>query len=246
MNNPWASSPAQVVSQLGSDADAGLASEEASRRQQRYGANRLPEAAPVTPVRLLLRQFSDVLIAILFCAAAISLAVGETTDALTILAIIVLNAMLGFVQEWKAEKAIAALRNMLSPRCEVVRDGQECTIEASQLVPGDVVLIDTGSRVPADLRLLDSLQLRMDESALTGESLPVPKATLPVDASASLADRASMLWTGTAATDGRGKGIVVSIGGDTEFGRIATLTSSVTMETTPLQRKLARLGKKLG
>lgn len=243
---PWAKSRDEVVTALGGDASNGLAASEALRRRDRFGDNRLPEEDQITWWRLLSRQFTDVLIGILVVAACVSFLVGESTDALTILAIIVLNAALGFAQEWKAEKAIAALRSMLSPRCEVLRDGQETSIEATDLVPGDIVLIDTGSRVPADLRLLESIGLKMDESPLTGESLPVVKQALPVNESASLSERSSMLWTGTAATSGRARGIVVATGVATEFGRIASLTSAVSMETTPLQRKLARLGKQLG
>jgi Ca2+-transporting ATPase len=243
---PWSLDHGDVVKRLHSSADCGLSTAEADRRQADFGLNLLPEEDRITWPKLLLRQFTDVLIGILVVAAAISFMVGETTDGLTILAIITLNGALGFLQEWKAEKAIAALRSMLSPTCEVLRDGKETLIEASRLVPGDIVLLDAGSRVPADLRLLESVELKLDESALTGESLPVTKSPSVVLASTPLAERASMVWTGTAATDGRGIGIVVATGGRTEFGRIASLTRSVNTDATPLQRKLGVLGRRLG
>ena len=243
---PWADDADSVLATHGVDAVAGLTSTEAQRRIAKYGANTLPEKEQITYWQIFARQFQDVLIGILFVAAAISFIVGETTDSLAILAIIGLNALLGFVQEWKAEQALAALRNMLSPQCEVLRDNREQTIPAEELVPGDIVIIDTGSRIPADLRLLESVELKVDESALTGESLAVSKSVERVDQHSPLAERSSMLWTGTAATNGRAKGIVVATGANTEFGRIAELTSAVSLDQTPLQRKLAKLGRQLG
>ena len=243
---PWSSSTTEVLRQQNVELHRGLPAREVLRRLEEFGANKLPEKEQVTPSQILFRQFKDVLIGILFIAAAISFFVGETTDSLAILAIIGLNAVLGFVQEWKAEQALAALRSMLSPHCEVIRDNREQAIPAEELVPGDIVVIETGDRIPADLRLLESVELKIDESALTGESLAVSKSDEPVDESTPLAERTSMLWTGTAATNGRAKGVVVATGANTEFGRIAELTSGVSLDQTPLQRKLAKLGRQLG
>ena len=192
------------------------------------------------------RQFVSPLILILFLAAAISLAIGAVTDAITILAIIMLNGILGFVQEWKAERAIEALQQMLSPHCTVRRDGLEQEVDATSLVPGDIVLLEIGDRIPADLRLAEAINLKLDESSLTGESESVSKGVEVVDPKAPLAERTSMAWMGTAVTNGRAQGVVVATGMITEFGRIAHLTQSVVEEATPLQRKLAVLGKQLG
>ena len=235
-----------VLSGLETHPEQGLSSGEAASRLQRYGPNTLTAVGQVPWYRVLFRQFTDALIIVLLVAAGISLAIGEVVDAVTILAIVVLNGALGFTQEWKAEKSLEALQRMLSPHCNVIRDGGAREIDAAELVPGDIVLLEVGDRVPADLRLVEALNLRMDESALTGESLPVSKDIAAVDAETPLAERSSMAWTGTAVTNGRAQGVVVATGMSTEFGRIAHLTQSVDQEITPLQRKLARLGKQLG
>jgi len=236
----------EVLAALESDPLIGLDDDQVCRRQRVHGPNRFQAESKTSVWQVLGRQFRDVLIAILFLAAGISVAVGQWTDAATILAIIVLNGLLGFFQEWKAEQALQALRDMLQPTCVAVRGGQETQIAAAELVPGDVVRIDTGMRIPADLRLLETGNLRIDESALTGESVAVAKDSRPADDDAPLAEQTSMAWMGTAATEGHAVGVVVAIGGRTEFGRIAALTQSIDRDTTPLQRKLAVLGKQLG
>jgi Ca2+-transporting ATPase len=241
-----AASVEQSLTALEADTERGLTAAEAKQRLLRYGRNELQRARPVTRFQVLLRQFVDVLIFILFIAAVISFAVGEVGDAMTIMAIILLNGILGFVQEWKAEQAMAALQRMLSPQCQVLRDGREQTIEAHDLVPGDIVLLAVGDHVPADLRLIDSTNLRVDESALTGESSTVDKDTAVVAEDSPLASRNSMNWMGTVVTNGHGRGVVVATGMQTEFGRIAQLTQAVADETTPLQQRLAVLGKQLG
>jgi len=167
-------------------------------------------------------------------------------DALTILAIVILNGILGFVQEYKAEKAIDALQQMLSPVCRVMRDGEEKEIDASRLVPGDIVLLEIGDRVPADLRLIEAVNLKIDESALTGESASVAKNREALSGAVPLAERFNMAWMGTSVTNGYARGIVTATGMETEFGRIAKLTSEVERGKTPLQKRLAVLGKKLG
>ena len=195
---------------------------------------------------LFLRQFVNVLIIILLIAAVFAAAIGEFGDALTILAIVLINGIIGFFQEWKAEKALEALKKLLSPQCKVIRDQSEREIDAHNLVPGDVVLLEIGDRVPADLRLAEVLNLKIDESALTGESVSVSKSINTDEADTHIAMRKSMAWMGTAVTNGRALGIVVATGMETEFGRIARLTQTVEEEVTPLQRNLATLGKQLG
>ena len=236
----------EAIARLHTDAAKGLDTAEASTRLAQYGPNSLKVLGKTPWYTVLGRQFIDVLIIILLVAAAISFAIGEIGDAVTILAIVVLNGILGFVQEWRAEKALAALRQMLSPQCKVLRGGQEHEVDASSLVPGDVVLLEIGDRVPADLRLLNALNLKVDESALTGESHSTGKSAEPVAVDAPLALRRSMAWMGTDVTNGRATGVVVATGMVTEFGRIAYLTQTVKAEPTPLQRKLAVLGKQLG
>ena len=243
----WHALPAEAVLQRQqSDAQRGLDARQHAERLARHGPNRLETRRRESWHQVLARQFADVLIAILLVAAAIAFAIGETGDAVTILAIVVLNGLLGFVQEWKAEKALEALARMLAPRCQVVRAGQVREIAAVELVPGDIVLLEIGDRVPADLRLLEAVNLKADESALTGESLSVHKETAPVPGDTPLAGRRSMAWMGTSITNGRGRGVVVATGMETEFGRIARLTRSIGAEPTPLQRRLAVLGRQLG
>lgn len=236
----------EAARRLATDLESGLAASEAARRLERYGVNALETVRKTTWFAILARQFVNVLILILMAAAVISFAVGEVGDAATILAIILLNGGLGFVQEWKAEKAMAALQRMLSPHCRVVRDGREREIDASDLVPGDVVLLETGDQVPADLRLVEAINLRADESALTGESVSVSKDTASVPPNTAVASRKAMVWMGTAVTNGRARGLVTATGMGTEFGRIAHLTQTVGEEATPLQHKLAKLGRQLG
>ena len=247
IDHHWHSQEASEVTQeLKTNAKTGLSTQEAQQRLADYGSNKLKETETNPWYKVLSHQFFDVLIWILFIAAGISIAVGKIDDALTILAIVVLNGVLGFVQEWKAEKAIAALQNMLSPKCKVIRNNSAQEISAEELVPGDIVLLEIGDRVPADLRLIEALNLKTDESALTGESVSVQKSTNPVNMEAELAARSSIAWMGTAVTNGTGKGVVVATGMATEFGRIAELTQTVSREATPLQKKLGKLGTQLG
>lgn len=235
-----------VISILKTDPARGLETTEATQRLQRYGLNTLQTLKKLSWYSVAARQFVNVLIIILFAAGIIAVAIGEVTDAVTILVIVLLNGVLGFVQEWKAEKAIEALRQMLSPHCKVIRNGLEELIDASNLVPGDVVLLESGDRVPADLRIVEAVNVRTDESSLTGESASIGKNAAVVNSDTPLPERACMAWMGTVVTNGRAAGVVVATGMETEFGRIARLTQTVGQETTPLQRKLAVLGKQLG
>ncbi len=237
---------AEVAQHVDASIEDGLTSQDAERRLEEVGPNILERGRAAQWYEVLGRQFMDVLIGILIVAAVVSILVGEISDAITIFAIIVLNGVLGFVQEWRAEKALEALEKMLSPHTKVIRDGEPHEIEASQLVPGDTVRLDTGDRVPADARIVDAVNLSIDESALTGESEPVSKQAEPVDEGAALSQRRSMAWTGTAITSGHAIAVVVQTGMKTEFGKIADLTQNVERQETHLQKQLATLGKWLG
>jgi Ca2+-transporting ATPase len=235
-----------VIQILKSNQDKGLSFEEAKERLSIYGENRIESLHKEKWYWILLRQFTDILIIILLIAAIISFLIGETADAMTILAIVVLNGILGFVQEFKAEKAIEALQKMLSPKCRVIRNGQKIEIDSAYLVLGDIVLLEIGDIVPADLRLIEAVNLKADESALTGESLSVLKSIEPVNKNSLLSDRKCMVYMGTNITNGYAKGVVVATGMETEVGAIAKMTSEVKHTQTHLQKKLAVLGKKLG
>jgi Ca2+-transporting ATPase len=240
-----AESPAAALAALNASPH-GLSSAEAKERFARYGPNALPEGARRSALRMLVDQFADFMILVLIAAAVISGIVGEPSDTVAIVVIVLLNAVIGFVQEWRAERAMAALRLMAAPTARVRRDGALATLPADEVVPGDVVLLEAGNVVPADLRLIETAQLRCAEAALTGESQPVDKRTeaLP-DIRLPLGDRASMAWKGTLVASGRGVGLVVATGLATELGRIARLLDSAEEVKTPLQKRLARFGARL-
>jgi P-type Ca2+ transporter type 2C len=243
----WPSLSAQAVEErLLTSLLVGLCDQQVEERQLTFGKNAIAQTGRTTWAVVLGRQFVDALIWILIGAAVVSAAIGEITDAVTILAIVALNGILGFIQEWKAERAVEALRQMLSPQCRVRRNQSVVTIGAEELVPGDIVLLETGDRLPADIRLLEATNLRVDESALTGESDSVAKGIVPVEAKADLASQACMAWMGTAVTNGRGLGAVAATGSHTQFGRIASMTGAIVTDRTPLQRKLGILGRQLG
>jgi Ca2+-transporting ATPase len=247
MDESWhAWSTGKVISHLASHATQGIAEIEARNRQAEYGPNALDIHRENPWYRILLRQFTDFLIGILLIAGIAAAAIGELADAATIIAIVVLNGFLGFAQEWKAERAMAALQTMLTPKCKIVRDGRECEIDASKVVPGDLVLLEVGDRIPADLRLVEAMNLRIDESALTGESLPSQKDSVAVPLETPLANRRSIAWMGTAVVNGWARGVAVATGMHTQFGQIAELSHEVREESTPLQKRLATLGAQLG
>ena len=222
-----------------SPSTCGLTTAEALAERKRSGWNELPRGRRTSALRILLRQFTGLLVLILIAAAAAAFALGETVDAIAIAAVLVLNAVLGFVQEWRAESALDALRSMLTPTALVVRDGQEVRLPARELVPGDLVIIAAGEGVPADLDLVTATDLSADESVITGESLPVRK-------NADGSGDTSRLLTGTAVVAGRGEGVVVATGARTAFGHIAEMTGSVGIKTTNLQRHLSRLAGQIG
>ncbi len=245
---PWHSRPIDDVAEaLRTDLEAGLSPEEAQARLERYGLNELAETPRPGFWQLLLRQFQDFLILILMVAAGVSFLLGETIEAGAILAIVVLNAVLGVIQENKAEEALAALKKMAAPEARVIRDGHRISVPARELVPGDIVFLDAGSYVPADLRLVQSANLKIDEASLTGESMPVEKAADEVlSEEVPLGDRRNLAFMGTTVTYGRGAGIVVETGMQTEIGLIAEMIQSYEEEQTPLQRRLDQLGRWLG
>ena len=227
--------------------DAGLNTEQVSENQKKYGWNQLKEANKKTFLSKVADQFKDFLILILLAASVVSFSIGEKTDAMIIVAIVIINAMLGLYQEGKAEKAIEALQKLAAPNANAIRNGAPISVPAEQLVPGDVVVLETGDIVPADLRLVESYNLQIEEASLTGESVASEKRAEDIcEEDVSLADRKNMAYASTILTYGRGKGVVVSTGHDTEIGKIAEVIQGYEEESTPLQKKLARLGKQLG
>mgnify|MGYP001140162394 FL=1 len=232
---------------LNVDPGEGLNDREAELRLNKYGSNELKEEKGTTFLSKLVAQFSDFLVLILIGAAIVSMAMGESRDAIVILVVVVINALLGIYQEGKAEKALDALKKMASPDAKVVRAGKTVIIPAHTLTPGDIVLLDAGDIVPADLRLIESSNLKIEEASLTGESVPVEKKAGEVHkGEAPLGDRHNMAYMSTIVTSGRGKGVVVGTGHDSEIGKIATMIQSLDDEATLLQRRLNQLGKMLG
>ena len=233
----------EALQEAGGDPD-GLSDEEARKRLAEHGPNELVQAGVKSRWRILLEQFTSILIVILIIAAIASAALGDYEDAIAIVAIVILNALLGFRQEYQAEKTMAALRNMAAPTVRVRRDGDVREVPARELVPGDIVLMEAGNLVPADCRIVQSASLRAQESALTGESEPVEKtASTLLQSEVPLADRLNMLFMGTAAAYGRAEALVVATGMDTELGKIAGMIQGVEQEPTPLQKRLGQLGR---
>ncbi len=243
----WHGTDAQsAISRFAADPHRGLSAAEAAGRLARYGPNLLREGRRRSPWRILLDQFTDFMIVVLMAAAVLSGIVGDVADTLAIITILLLNAVIGFTQEYRAERAMAALRRIAAPSAAVLREGRRLVIAAGELVPGDIVLLEAGNIVPADLRLIEAVRMRAEEAALTGESVPVDKdAALLVEADAPLGDRRNMAFKGTVVTYGRGAGLVVATGMATELGRIAALLASGEEVKTPLQKRLMAFGKRL-
>jgi len=235
----------EVLETFGTDATRGLTGAEARRRLAVHGPNRLPEAPRRGPLVRLLLQLHNPLIYVLLAAAAVTLWLAHFIDAGVIVGVVVVNAVIGFVQEGKAERALDAVRAMLASRAVVLRDGERREIDAAEVVPGDVVLIESGTKIPADLRLVRSRNLRVNEAALTGESVPVEKSLEAVDADAPVGDRRCMAYSGTVVTYGQARGIAVATGTATEIGRIGALVSDVGQIATPLIRRLDQFAKQI-
>ncbi len=242
-----------ALAALGGDSKLGLTSEEARERLSRFGPNLLPHAPPVPAWRKFLAQFENPLTILLLVATAISfvawLIERDTPvpyETITILAIVILNGVLGFVQENRAEQAVAALQAMAAPNARVLRDGRPQLVPTAEIVPGDILLVEEGDTIAADARVIESIALRVSEAALTGESTAVSKDNRPIEAEVGIADRSNMLFSGTAVAAGRGRAVVTATGGQTEIGRIAGSLQQTEDEQTPLQRELDRVGRLLG
>ena len=236
-----------VLEKLSSNTSTGLSKEEAKSRLEKYGSNELTEKEGEGLFSKIVAQFKDFLVIILIGASIVSALVGEVSDAIVIIAIVIINAVLGLIQEGRAEKALEALKKMASPNAKVLREGHIEVVPANTLVPGDIVTIEAGDIIPADIRLIESSNLKIEEASLTGESVPVEKDAKKVFLEdVSLGDRKNMAYMSTVVTYGRAKGIVTGTGGETEIGKIAEMIQTFEDETTPLQKKLDQLGKYLG
>ena len=232
-----------VLRQLATSFESGLSSAEAYRRLEEYGPNELQAAAHISPWHILFQQFKNVLIIILLIATLLSAFLGHGIEAVAIAVIVLFAVLLGFVQEFRAEKAIEALRQMAAPTASVLRDGEEMELPAHDVVPGDVTFLRAGDKIPADVRLLEAINLQIEEAALTGESVPVEKQVAAIPAAdLALGDRRNMGYAGTVATYGRGRAVVVGTGMNTEFGKIATMLQTIETGRTPLQENLDRVG----
>ncbi|MFH0847226.1 MAG: HAD-IC family P-type ATPase, partial [Chloroflexota bacterium] len=221
----------------------GLSRDEARERLAKYGPNELTEKHKVKAWAIFLEQFKNILVIILLVAVGLSAALGEVADSITILAIVFFAAGLGFIQEYRAEKAMAALKRMAAPKATVIRDGEEMEVEATSLVPGDILVLHTGDQIPADARLTEAMNLKVTEASLTGESNPIDKTTEPLTEEIPIGDRRNMVYMGTAVVYGRGRAVVTATGMNTEFGKIATLLQTVKAEKTPLQINLDKMGR---
>ncbi len=252
MSNPyeltsWHSMEIQeILQRLNTDPHQGLTEEEVRRRLEKYGYNELKKEEKISPLRLFLNQFKNILIFILIVAIILSAMVGEVVDAAIIAIIVLFCAVLGFVQEYRAERALEALKKMLVPTITVLRGGKEQEVSSKELVPGDILLLEAGDRIPADARLIETHSLRCDEAPLTGESSPVGKINQPLPENVRVNDRKNMVFTGTIVTYGRGKAVVTTTGMRTEFGKIAEEITTMKVEQTPLEKRTQEIGKWLG
>jgi calcium-translocating P-type ATPase len=245
MSNAWhALKSEEVLQEIGSR-EEGLSESEIQERRERFGSNRLPEVKRRGLIIRFFSQFNNVLIYVLLGAAVITALLGHLIDTGVILAVVIVNAIIGFLQEGKAEKAMEAIRKILSPSAAVVRGGHRQTVPGEDLVPGDIVLLEAGDKVPADLRILGAYGLSVKEAVLTGESVPVEKQDSPVAEDSSLGDRTCVAFSGTIVASGAGKGVVVSIGGDTEIGRISGMLGKVEKMMTPLLQKMSDFARRL-
>jgi Ca2+-transporting ATPase len=246
MADAWHSKESgQVLNELKVD-QKGLSREEAERRLTEFGYNELKEKKGVTPLQIFLNQFKDVFVIMLLVATAISFLIGENVDAVTIAVIVILNSVVGFVQEYRSEKAMEAMKKLTAPKAHVMRDGNELIIDAREIVPGDIVLLEAGDRVPADGRLIETVDLKADEAVLTGESTDVTKNLCVLKEEAPIADRKNSVFMATHMTYGRGKAVITATGMKTEFGKIAEMVQTMETEESPLKKKLESFAKKLG
>ncbi len=243
----WSYSADNLLSELKTSAAAGLSTSDVTERLNAHGQNVLEGEKPRSPLRIFLDQFKDFLVLILLIASIVSIVLGEYLDGSIIIAIVIINGIIGTVQESRADNALKALKEMSSPLAKVLRDGEIVKVQSTHIVPGDIVLIEAGDYIPADLRLIESMNLKIDEAALTGESVPVEKqCDTSVAADAGIGDRVNSCFSGTIVTYGRGRAVAARTGMNTEIGKIAKILSGTGNEPTPLQKKLDSLGKTLG
>jgi len=236
----------EVAKEFSTDVKEGLSEEEAKKRFRKYGPNKLSEEKGKSPLEIFISQFKSLLIVILIFAAIISFFFGDIVEGSAILFVVVLNAIFGFIQEYRADQSVRALKELVSLLAKVIRNGRRKEIRQEEVVPGDIVVLEAGDKVPADLRIIESVRLKIDESILTGESIAVNKESHPINSEVSnIGDIINMAYMGTVVADGRGKGIVVKTGRNTELGNIASLTQHIKAERTPLEKKLDSFSKSL-
>ncbi len=245
VKNYYQQTEEELLHGLGSSR-SGLTVAEATARLARDGANELESAAPLNPLRLFVDQFKDFIIYILLFAVFFSLLIGEYADSILILIILLANALIGFFQELSAHRSLAALKRISALQAVVLRDGRRHRIAARDLVVGDLIVVEAGDKVPADVRLIEAVRLKAEEASLTGESVPVEKIFVPLSGQVQLGDQHNMLFATTAVVTGNGLAVVTAIGMETEIGKISTLISAVADEMTPLQLRLRRFGQRLG
>ncbi|MCL5998928.1 MAG: HAD-IC family P-type ATPase, partial [Chloroflexi bacterium] len=237
---------AQALSELKVDPHSGLSTAEAGQRLAQHGPNEITAAQRTSPWTILTEQFKNILVLILLIATGLSAVLGHGVEAIVIAVIVLFAVLLGFVQEYRAERAIEALRQLAAPTAMVLRDGEEKSVAARDLVPGDIILLRAGDKIPADARLIESINLQIEEAALTGESMPVEKTVVALPGTdLAVGDRKNMVYSGTAATYGRGRAVVAVTGMNTEFGKIAQLLQTVETGKTPLQQNLDKVGNTL-
>ncbi|MBP8707445.1 MAG: calcium-translocating P-type ATPase, PMCA-type [Caldisericia bacterium] len=236
----------ETAEKLSTNIELGLSEEEAKKRLKKYGPNKISEEKGKSPFSIFISQFQSILIIILIVASIVSFFIGDTVESIAILFVVVLNAILGFVQEYRADQSVKALKELVSPVAKVIRDGKRKEIPQEEVTVGDIVILDSGDKIPADLRIIESARLQIDESILTGESITIDKTDEVIQNEInSIGDMINMAFMGTIVTFGRGKGIVVKIGKDTELGKIASLTQNIELEKTPLEKKLDSFSKRL-
>ncbi|MCG2710348.1 MAG: HAD-IC family P-type ATPase, partial [Thermodesulfovibrionales bacterium] len=236
----------EVFHKLGTS-ESGLTDAEARQRLEEYGPNKLAEEEKISKLKILLHQFTSPLIYILLIAGIVTILLKEYIDSGVIFAVVILNAIIGFIQEYKAEESVRALKKMVVPKAKVIRDGRGKEINSEDLVPGDIVLLASGTKVPADIRLLHTIELKVDEAMLTGESVPAEKITLPIkEDHLTPGDQKNTAFMGTVVVNGRAKGIVVETGGTTVLGNIAREVKEVGIVRAPLQEKIHGFAKSIG
>jgi Ca2+-transporting ATPase len=245
VEKPWSEKTDSLIDQFKTSSDQGLSSDEAKKRLEEYGPNKLSEQKQKSVWEILWDQMKTPVVYLLAAAAVLSFAMGDIHEGVAIVIVLLINAAIGFWMEWQAQKSMNALKEMDKITATVIRDGEEKEIDAEELVPGDVVVLGEGNMVPADLRLIEVSDLQIDESPLTGESVPVEKKTDTVDADTQTADRINMAYKGTAVSSGKGRGVVTATAMDTEIGNVSEMVSSAEEESIPLNRRLASLSKKL-